>query len=130
MSDTEPNRWHARMDCKAVAVVLCIAWLVAVSCGGAGRSNTTEAVPLASLVANPERWRGENVEVEGELVEFTDPGGGTYGVIEDPMMNRVGLKSTVGFKGLIGSQVTVSGVLSFDPSFGWYLLDPVVEAAP
>ena len=104
--------------------------LVLLSFACSGGAKAVQHVSLASVVASPSGLKGDPIQVQGELVKFTDPDGATYGAVQDSEMNRVGLKSIATWPSLVGKRVVATGVLEFDPSFGWYLSNPSLVAAP
>jgi hypothetical protein len=123
-----PCRPIPRRTAFLAALGVCAAVLLTTACGA--KSGPAPAVSLSALVAAPERWQGERIEVRGRLLRFDDPDRGSYGVIEDGEENRVGLKAISKWQSLVGQDVVATGKLEFDDAFGWYLAGPSVDPAP
>ncbi len=103
------------------------------SCGGSSASprrstSAVESVTLATVVARPDAWNGDRVEIEGTLLRFTDPDGSAYGVVQDSGQNRLGIKDIDAWQTLVGKKVRATGTIEFDSSFGWFLAQPTLAA--
>jgi hypothetical protein len=120
-----PRHRYPKLLRLAQAVARVTIAVVAVSC--AGSPVTASKISLSTFEQAPEQWSGAQVQVEGQLLRFTDPDGTTYGVIQDAQLDRVGLRDIQAWQALVGQQVIAEGTVRYDPSFGWYLDRPSIS---
>jgi hypothetical protein len=121
------NLSHGARVLLAPAVATLIALPLLASCGGT--SHSVKSVPLATVVGQPQQWKGKRVDVQGTLLRFTDAGGSTYGVVQDAGQHRIGIKNLSAWQSLVGRRVDATGTVEFDASFGWFLAQPNLTAA-
>lgn len=78
-------------------------------------------VSLGMIHRYTRHYEGDRVQVSGVVRVFNDSGGRYY-VLQDAQENRVLLRADPHkLAGLLGSHVTATGVIGFDPHSGIYL---------
>lgn len=79
-------------------------------------------VPIPQAYRHVEDLRGSRVRIDGVLRRFAGEGGEHF-VLEDSDTNRIGLRGSVvpRLPPLEGRRCRATGVLHFDPAWGYYL---------
>lgn len=78
-------------------------------------SDAVLEVPIAKLAAEPERFHGHVLVVEGTVHRFDEP---LHHWLQDEQYNRVGIVPDELLQGLVGQQVRVRGRFTASPEQG------------
>lgn len=98
-----------------------------VAFGACTSSTSPPRATISDIMGQPAAWNGRTVQVSGRLLEFRDPDGASYGVIEQGDA-RIGIRDIKRWRDVIGEDVQVEGTVSFDAGFGFYLANVSVRA--
>lgn len=94
---------------QTVLLLAPVLWLLS-SC-----SDTVLEVPIAKLVAEPERFHGHVVVITGQVRSFDEP---RHYWLEDDAHRRVGIHPETLVQDLVGQQVRVRGRFTASPTEG------------
>lgn len=117
---------HKRLSIRLGAFLLALPLLAGIltHCGGPAVTVTTPT----QIHRTTNQYVGHQVQVSGDLLSFHDAQNGTYYVLQDAEQGRIAVRDpAVDLSADVGANVTVRGVMDFDPSFGIYVQASIVR---